>query len=254
MLLTGSGAAVAAVALAGLLAGPAAAGMSGPVVQVSADPYTNPGPQHATEVEPDTAAAGQTVVSVFQVGRWDNGCSDNIGWATSHNRGVTWAHGFLPGLTAFSRPKGQFYRASDPSIAYGARFGDWVASSLPCNGTSAKPAACPGSGHHREPVPQRHQVGQGDRGGERAEEGVWHRQELGHLRQLAGEPVLRQLLHGMGRGQPPRPGQDEHLHRRGPDLPGRAAGQRQEYFLPADRMLTLVGTAAGQRDTTDTTE
>jgi hypothetical protein len=131
---------VAAVVLAVLLPGHAA-GLGGPVIQVSADPYTNPRPQHATEVEPDTAAVGQTVVSVFQVGRWDNGCSDDIGWATSHDGGGTWAHGLLPGLTAFSRPRGPFYRASDPSIAYDARFGDWVASSLPCNGKSAKPTA-----------------------------------------------------------------------------------------------------------------
>src|SRR5437762_10185534 len=105
-LLTGSCGAVVAAALAGLLTGPAAAGTSGSVIQVSADPYTNPRPQHATEVEPDTAAAGHSVVSVFQAGRWDNGCSDDIGWATSRNGGATWAHGFLPGLTAFSRPKG----------------------------------------------------------------------------------------------------------------------------------------------------
>jgi hypothetical protein len=111
------------------------------VVQVSADPYTNPGPQHATEVEPDTAAVGRSVVSVFQTGRWDNGCSDDIGWAASHDGGCTWAHGFLPGLTAFSRPKGHFYRASDPSIGYDARFGDWLAASLPCNGKSASPNA-----------------------------------------------------------------------------------------------------------------
>jgi hypothetical protein len=90
-LLPGSGGAVVAVALAGLLAGPAVAGTSGSVVQVSADPYTNPRPQHATEVEPDTAAVGRTVVSVFQAGRWDNGCSDDIGWATSHNGGATWS-------------------------------------------------------------------------------------------------------------------------------------------------------------------
>lgn len=114
---------------------------TGDAVQVSTDPFTNKGPQHATEVEPDTAAAGQNVVSVFQTGRWGNGCSDDIGWATSHNGGATWTHGFLPGLTAFSEPKGPFHRASDPSIAYNARFSDWVASSLPCNGNSAKPDA-----------------------------------------------------------------------------------------------------------------
>jgi hypothetical protein len=138
-LVTGTGAVIAALAV--LLPGYAVAGSAGPVVQVSADPYTNPGPQHATEVEPDTVAVGQTVVSVFQAGRWDNGCSDDIGWAASHNAGAGWVHGFLPGLTAFSTPRGPFYRASDPSVAYDAKFGDWVASSLPCNGKSARPTA-----------------------------------------------------------------------------------------------------------------
>jgi hypothetical protein len=60
-LLITSGGAVIAVALAALMAGPAAAGASGSVVQVSADPYANTGPQHATEVEPDTAAVGHSV-------------------------------------------------------------------------------------------------------------------------------------------------------------------------------------------------
>jgi len=140
-LLITSGGAVVAVVLAGLLAGPAAAGMSGAVVQVSADPYTNPGPQHATEVEPDTATAGHSVMSVFQVGRWDNGCSDDIGWALSTDAGRSWRHGYMPGLTKFSKPKGPYYRVSDPSIAYNAKFGEWVAGSLPCNGKSAKPNA-----------------------------------------------------------------------------------------------------------------
>src|SRR5215472_18007789 len=94
------------VAAAAPSAGPAA-------VQVSADPYSNTKVQHATEVEPDTVAVGHTVMSVFQVGRWDNGCSDDIGWALS-NDGRNWRHGYLPGLTKFSTPPGPFVRASDP--------------------------------------------------------------------------------------------------------------------------------------------
>jgi hypothetical protein len=30
---------------------------------------------------------------VFQVGRWDNGCSDNIGWAMTTDGGRDWRHG-----------------------------------------------------------------------------------------------------------------------------------------------------------------
>src|SRR5215469_1176809 len=108
--------------------------------QVSADPYLNRAAEHATEVEPDTVAAGHTVLSVFQVGRWDNGCADNIGWAKSTN-GTDWQHGYLPGLTRFSSPPGPFVRASDPAVAYNARFGEWIASSLACNGTSPNPRA-----------------------------------------------------------------------------------------------------------------
>jgi hypothetical protein len=108
-------------------------------VQVSADPYTNASADHATEVEPDTMAVGHTVMSVFQVGRWDNGCSDNIGWAYSTDAGHNWQHGYLPGLTKFSKPPGPFVRASDPAIAYNAAAGEWIASSLACNGTSPNP-------------------------------------------------------------------------------------------------------------------
>jgi hypothetical protein len=110
-------------------------------VQVSADPYTNAAAQHATEVEPDTVAAGHTVLSVFQVGRWDNGCADDIGWALSTDAGHNWRHGFLPGLTRFSRPAGPFVRASDPAVAYDAAFGEWIVASLACNNTSPNPNA-----------------------------------------------------------------------------------------------------------------
>jgi hypothetical protein len=130
---------VAAAALTAATITPAlAAAAPGPdpaVVQVSADPYTNPAADHATEVEPDTVVIGSTVMSVFQGGRWDNGCADDIGWAFSADAGHNWRHGFLPGLTRFSSPPGPFVRASDPVIAYDAKFGEWIASSLACNGT-----------------------------------------------------------------------------------------------------------------------
>jgi hypothetical protein len=134
-----------AAALTGATLAPSLASatrVSGPgVVQVSADPYTNKAVQHATEVEPDTVAVGHTVMSVFQVGRWDNGCSDDIGWALSNDAGRNWQHGYLPGLTKFSSPPGPFVRASDPAVAYDAAFGEWLAVSLACNGTSPNPNA-----------------------------------------------------------------------------------------------------------------
>ena len=68
-----------------------------------------------TEVEPDSAAFGKTVVSVFQVGRIFDGGARNIGFATS--RATAAAPGgaaSCPGLTP---------RASDPSIAYDRKHG-----------------------------------------------------------------------------------------------------------------------------------
>ena len=124
-----------------LSAADAAPRTSTAAVQVSADPYTNAAADHATEVEPDTVAVGHSVMSVFQVGRWDNGCADDIGWALSTDAGRNWQHGYLPGLTKFSKPPGPFVRASDPVVAYNARFGEWIASSLACNGTSPNPSA-----------------------------------------------------------------------------------------------------------------
>lgn len=54
-----------------------------PLTQISTDPYTNSTSQHATEVEPDTYSFGSTIVSAFQVGRFNNGGATNIGFATS---------------------------------------------------------------------------------------------------------------------------------------------------------------------------
>src|SRR5213082_1302861 len=67
------------------------------LTQVSSDPYTNSTSQHATEVEPDTFANGATVVAAFQVGRFFDGGSTNIGFARSGDGGSTWSHGFLTG-------------------------------------------------------------------------------------------------------------------------------------------------------------
>ena len=87
---------VLAAALLFATAGVAAANV--PLTRVSADPFTNPTSQHATEVEPDTFAHGGTVVGAFQVGRFFNGGATDIGFARSGDGGATWdAPGFLPG-------------------------------------------------------------------------------------------------------------------------------------------------------------
>ena len=60
-------------------------------------------------------------MSVFQVGRFFDGGSHTIGFATSRDSGRTWKHGFLRGLTP---------RASDPSVAYDQKHGQWLTVSL----------------------------------------------------------------------------------------------------------------------------
>ncbi len=101
-----------------------------PLTRISSDPYTNPDSMHKTEVEPDSFAFGNTVVSAFQVGRFFNGGATNIGWATSTNGGGTWVHGFLPNTTINANPPGIYARASDSSVAYDAKHKVWLISYL----------------------------------------------------------------------------------------------------------------------------
>jgi hypothetical protein len=104
--------------------------------RLSSDPFTNSTSQHRTEVEPDTFAFGSTIVSAFQVGRFFDGGSDDIGFATSNDNGATWQSGLLPGITGFVGG-GAFSRASDPSVAFDARHDVWLISSLVLSGNSA---------------------------------------------------------------------------------------------------------------------
>jgi hypothetical protein len=123
--LTAAFAAAAALVLTGV------AGANVPLTQVSADPYTNATSQHATEVEPDTFAHGSTVLATFQVGRFFSGGSSDTGFVRSGDGGATWgAPGFLH-LTTNSGGPGPYSWASDPSVAYDARHGVWMISSLP---------------------------------------------------------------------------------------------------------------------------
>ena len=121
---------IALFALAAVLVAPALARAAGPLQQISSDPFRNPDSQHATEVEPDSFAHGDTVVAVFQAGRFHDGGASGIGFATSRDRGRTWTAGTLPQLTVHSSPPGTLDRASDPSIAYDAAHGVWLAATL----------------------------------------------------------------------------------------------------------------------------
>ena len=98
------------------------------LTQISSDPFTNSSSQHKTEVEPDVFSSGQTVVATFQQGRFTSGGSTDNGWATSHDGGATWKHGYLPSLTIFSGGR-QYHRASDPVVIYDAKHSTWMISS-----------------------------------------------------------------------------------------------------------------------------
>jgi hypothetical protein len=100
------------------------------ILQISADPYRDAVGQHRSEVEPDTFAAGPTVVSAFQVGRAFNGGATNIGFAVSSDEGEHWTNGFLPSTTRAATPPGKYDRASDPSVAFDARHNVWLISYL----------------------------------------------------------------------------------------------------------------------------
>lgn len=98
--------------------------------RLSRDPYSNPDSQHETQVEPDSFAAGSTIVTAFQAGRYVFGGATNIGYSTSRDGGRTWRAGYLPGLSIFGTPPGLSSRATDPVVAYDAAHRVWLIASL----------------------------------------------------------------------------------------------------------------------------
>jgi hypothetical protein len=99
---------------------------------VSADPFTNATSQHATEVEPDTFADHGTVVAAFQVGRFFNGGSSDIGVVRSGDGGASWGPpSFLHDTFNSGDSSSPYERVSDASVAYDARHGVWLVSSIP---------------------------------------------------------------------------------------------------------------------------
>ena len=100
-----------------------------PLTQISNDTFTNTSSQHETEVEPASFAVGKTIVSVFQMGRFTDGGSSDIGFATSTDGGTTWTHGNLPGITNIEGT-GSYDRASDTSVTYNGKFKLWLVETL----------------------------------------------------------------------------------------------------------------------------
>jgi hypothetical protein len=102
---------------------------------ISTDPFTaatctgSAATSHQTEVEPDTFSNGSTIVAAYQVGRIYDGGACAIGFATSSDNGSTWTTGLLPGITNHAGG-GTFDRATDAAVAYDAKHGVWLVSSL----------------------------------------------------------------------------------------------------------------------------
>ena len=104
--------------------------------KISVDTLHNSDSVHRTEVEPDFFAWGNTIVGTFHVARvpgsigWGSG---DIGWSTSTDGGKTWTYGILPRLTK-NYKDGPYGWAADPAVAYDAKHGEWLISTLPLAG------------------------------------------------------------------------------------------------------------------------
>lgn len=101
------------------------------LTMISVDPFTNASSRHRTEVEPDVAAFGSTIVAAFQQGRFVSEGASAIGFATSLDGGLTWQRGSLPGITREEQQGNPFDTVSDPAVTHDAAHGVWLISSLP---------------------------------------------------------------------------------------------------------------------------
>jgi hypothetical protein len=71
------------------------------------------------------------MVTATQSGRFNDGGSSGIGWATLNNAGAVVASGTLPGITTHNGNGGAYDRVSDPSVAYDAAHNVWLIASIP---------------------------------------------------------------------------------------------------------------------------
>ncbi|MFG2074100.1 sialidase family protein [Nonomuraea maritima] len=84
-----------------------------------------PGPQAG----PDTYQWGSTLVVAHQAGRYADVGAAGVVAAASADGGTSWTSGLLPGLIG-----GPYQRVSDPSVAYDARHGVWLVTTLALSG------------------------------------------------------------------------------------------------------------------------
>jgi hypothetical protein len=119
------------VALAALLFAAVTQAHPPRLTRIITDSFSNSTSQHATAVEPDTFAFGNTFVAAAQAGRFHTGGASGIAFATTSNHGATWTRGVLPNITSDQRRSSPFERVSDPSVAYDAKHAVWLISSVP---------------------------------------------------------------------------------------------------------------------------
>ena len=131
-----------------------------------------------------------------QVGRvYDGGASD-IGYEISVNGGQIWNHGELPLTVQGGQANtcgGPLTRASDTVTAYDARYDVWLVSVLGLSGNANVPAVYINRGTVDFST-RRHRLGAADLPAPHPGLGRLAGQELDHVRQLADEQGLRQLL------------------------------------------------------------
>jgi|GEM_PF-1759112 len=112
---------IALAAAVGLFPQPRTEAQAPPAVEVSRETIqAATGAQPRTQVEPHIAVDPnnpQIVVAVVQQGRFPDGGSTALGYATSHDGGQTWIAGDLPQLTVATG--GAFEHGSDPAVAFG---------------------------------------------------------------------------------------------------------------------------------------
>ena len=104
--------------------------------KISVDKFTNSDSTHRTEVEPHIFSWGSTVVAAYHVARRPGSIgwgSADVGFSTSTDGGTTWKFGYLPGLT-LNYKAGTYGAAADPAVAFDAKHGQWLISTLPLVG------------------------------------------------------------------------------------------------------------------------
>src|SRR6185437_8146480 len=110
-----------------------------PLTQLSSDTFTNASSQHATEVEPGSFSFGSTMIISLQVARISGGGGTDIGYTISTDAGLTWSSGVLSGITTF-QGGGTNSAVSDTNVAYDAKHGIWMISSLPISSSNIQVA------------------------------------------------------------------------------------------------------------------